>query len=87
MAWTIDYSDKALRQIQKFDKQIAKRIIKHMEKIAGLEDVRGLGHALSGPLGTLWRYRVGDYRVICDIQDKILRILVVEIGHRSNIYD
>ena len=87
MAWTIKYSDKALRQIRKFDKEIAKRILKFMEVIAGHEDARSSGYALSGQLGTLLRYRIGDYRVICDIQDKILRILVVEIGHRSNIYN
>ena len=86
MAWTIDYSGKALRQIGKLEKQTAKRILKSMEKIAELEDARSLGHALTGPLGMLWRYRVGDYRVICDIQDMIVRILVIEVGHRSDIY-
>jgi mRNA interferase RelE/StbE len=86
LAWKINYSDKALRQIRKLDKQTAKRILENMEKIVELDDVRSLGHALAGPLGTLWRYRVGDYRVICDIQDMIVRILVVEVGHRSDIY-
>ena len=85
MAWTIDYSGKALRQIRKLEKQTAERILKYMEEVAELENARSFGRALTGPLGTLWRYRVGDYRVICDIQDICVRILVVEIGHRSSL--
>jgi mRNA interferase RelE/StbE len=85
LVWTIEYSDKALRQTRKLEKHTAKRIIENMEKLAELKDVRSLGHALTGQLGTLWRYRVGDFRIICDIQDMIVRILVVEVGHQSDI--
>ena len=56
------------------------------ERIAGLENPRDTGKALTGPLGSFWRYRVGDYRVICDIQDGALRVLVVQVGNRSVIY-
>ncbi len=56
------------------------------ERIAGQESPRGSGKALTGPLGGLWRYRVGDCRVICDIQDDVLRVLVVQVGHRREIY-
>jgi mRNA interferase RelE/StbE len=69
------------------DKQTAQRILDYMdERIAPLEDPRSTGKALTGPLGEFWRYRVGDYRIICDIQDGALLVLVVRIGKRSDIY-
>jgi mRNA interferase RelE/StbE len=87
LAWTIDYTDSAKQQLRKLDKQTARRIIDYMdERIAPLEDPRSTGRALSGPLGEFWRYRVGDCRVICHIQDGALRVLVVRIGKRSEVY-
>ena len=87
MAWTIDYADTAKGQLRKLDKQTVRRILDFMdERIAPAEDPRSTGKALTGPLGELWRYRVGDYRVICDIQDGALRVLVVQTGHRSGVY-
>jgi len=56
------------------------------KRIADLENPRLTGKVLTGPLGGLWRYRVGDFRVICDIQDTCLRVLVVQIGNRKEIY-
>jgi mRNA interferase RelE/StbE len=56
------------------------------ERVASLEDPRSIGKALTGPLGRFWRYRVGDYRVICKIQDSVLCVLVVQIGNRREIY-
>ena len=57
------------------------------ERIAAQEDPRNTGKALTGPmLGAYWRYRVGDYRIICDIQDGALRVLVIEIGNRREVY-
>ncbi|KAF3998683.1 type II toxin-antitoxin system RelE family toxin [Glaciimonas immobilis] len=87
MAWTIDYADTAKGQLRKLDKQMARRIVDYMdERIAGLENPRTTGKALSGPLDTLWRYRVGDCRVICDIQDGALCVLVVQVGNRREVY-
>ena len=87
MIWTIEYTRTAETQLRKLDKQIAGRILDYLEtKIAALENPRVRGKALSGPLGDLWRYRIGDYRVICEIQDHVMRILVVEAGHRKQIY-
>ncbi len=87
MAWTIDYADTARGQLRKLDKQTVRRILDFMdERIAPAENPRSTGKALTGPLGELWRYRVGDYRVICDIQDGALRVLVVQTGHRSGVY-
>ncbi|MDE3023085.1 MAG: type II toxin-antitoxin system RelE/ParE family toxin [Pseudomonadota bacterium] len=87
MAWTIDYADTAKGQLHTLDKQMARRIVNFMdERIAGQENPRSTGKALTGPLGSFWRYRVGDCRIICDIQDSVLRVLVVQIGHRREIY-
>lgn len=87
MIWTIEYTRTAETQLRKLDRQVAKRILDYLDdKIAPLENPRTRGKALSGPLGELWRYRVGDYRVICEIQDNVMRILVVEAGHRRQIY-
>ena len=87
MAWTIDYAETAKGQLHKLDKQTARRIVDFMdERIAALDDPRSAGKALSGPLGAFWRYRVGDCRVICDIQDGALRVLVVQVGNRREVY-
>lgn len=88
MAWTINYSDTALKALKKMDKQNARRIVDTLEqRIAVLDDPRVNGKALKGNLGDLWRYRIGDYRVLCDIQDGELIILAALIGHRKDIYD
>lgn len=87
MAWTIEYADSAKGQLRKLDPQTARRIVDFMdERIAALQDPRSTGKALTGPLGAFWRYRVGDCRVICDIQDDALRVLVVQVGNRREIY-
>ena len=87
MAWAIEYADTAKGQLLKLDKQTARRIVDFMdERIAGLENPRNTGKALTGPHGGVWRYRVGDCRVICDIQDGALRVLVVQVGNRREIY-
>ena len=87
MLWAIEYADTAKGQLRKLDKQTARRIVDFMdERIAGVENPRNTGKALTGPHGGFWRYRVGDCRVICDIQDGALRVLVVQVGNRREIY-
>ncbi len=87
MAWTIDYTDTARQQLRKLDRQTARRIVDFMDaRIGPVADPRSTGKPLTGPLGGLWRYRVGDCRVICDIQDGTLRVLVVRVGNRREIY-
>ena len=88
MAWTINYTETARKQLRKLDKQTARRILDFMdERITFQEDPRSTGKTLTGPLlGAYWRYRVGDCRVICDLQDSVLCILVIEIGSRKEIY-
>ena len=87
MAWTVDYADTANAQLRKFDRQMARRILDFMdERVAGQANPRSTGRALSGPLGDFWRYRVGDCRVICDIQDGAMRVLVIQVGNRREVY-
>ena len=88
MAWTINYTETARKQLRKLDKQTARRILDFMDqRIASQEDPRSTGKTLTGPLlGACWRYRVGDCRVICELQDSVLCILGIEIGNRKEIY-
>ena len=87
MAWTIEYTDTAKNQIRKLDRKTARRIVDYMdERVAPLDNPRSVGRALTGPLGGLWRYRVGNCRVVCDIQDGVMRVLVVKIGNRREVY-
>jgi mRNA interferase RelE/StbE len=87
LAWTIEYTDSARRQLRKLDKPSARRILDYMnQRIAPLEDARSSGKALRGPLGEFWRYRVGEYRIVCELLDKELRVLVVRVGGRKDIY-
>ena len=87
MAWRIELTATAVKQLGKLDKAEAKRITTFLRlRLAPLDDPRSTGKALTGPqLGAYWRYRVGDYRVICDIQDGRLCILVIEVGNRRDI--
>jgi mRNA interferase RelE/StbE len=88
LAWQISYSATADKQLSKLDRAVAKRIYEFLrDRIATLENPRSTGEALKGSkLGELWRYRVGDYRVITHIKDSVLTILVVTIGNRKDIY-
>lgn len=84
---TVLVSETAKKQLKKLDISIQKRIIEYLEEIAGLQDPRTRGKSLSSNLAGLWRYRVGDYRLICEIRDEILTVEVVRIGHRREVYD
>ena len=87
MAWTIKYIDAAQRNLDRLDRQAAKRIIDYMDtRIAMADDPRDYGVALTGNLSGLWRYRVGDYRVICKIHDDTICVLVLDVGHRRDVY-
>jgi mRNA interferase RelE/StbE len=87
LAWRIDLTETATKQLSKLDKVEAKRVTTFLrQRLAALDDPRSTGKALTGPLGDLWRYRVGDYRIICEIQDEVLRVLVVKIGNRREVY-
>ena len=82
----VDYSSNAKKQLKKLDRQIQSRIVDYMDEVGALQDPRTRGKSLASNLAGLWRYRVGDYRVICNIVDNELLILAVDIGHRREIY-
>jgi mRNA interferase RelE/StbE len=88
MAWRIELSGLAQRNLRALDRQIAVRILRFLhQRLAPLDDPRSLGEALKGPqLGAWWKYRVGDYRIIASIEDRAVRILVVRIGNRREVY-
>lgn len=88
MAWKIELSAQVDRELGKLDPQQTKRILKFLrDRVARLENPRSIGQALHGSeLGEFWKYRVGDYRLICKIEDKELLILVLRVGHRREIY-
>ncbi len=88
MAWRIELDAAAVKELAKLDKPIAQRITAFLrERLAVLDDPRSIGEALKGSrLGNLWKYRVGDYRLIAAIEDSALTILVVRIGNRRNVY-
>ncbi len=88
MAWSVVINDNALKQLAKLGRPDARRIRDFLiDRVEKLPDPRQSGKALTGSkLGNLWRYRVGDYRIICDLQDEVLVVLVVEIGHRREVY-
>ena len=86
MAWTIEFSSRAEKQLRKIDKQIVRRILKFL-KTKVEENPKAVGKYLKGNLSDLWSYRIGDYRLICNFQEKRMIVLVLEIGHRREIYD
>ena len=86
MAWRIELSDDAEAFIAKLDRHEQKRFSKFFDRLMSRDNPRLLGKALSGPLGTFWSYRVGDYRIICDIHDNVLTVEVIRIGHRREVY-
>lgn len=86
MAWTIKVTATAKKQLGKLDKPVARRVAQKLAQLSELEDPRAQGKALTGPLLGLWRYRIGDYRVLAEIRDGELVVLVLEIDHRSQVY-
>lgn len=88
MTWRIEYTGSAQRSIRRLDPQIQRRLRDFLEnRLAYMDNPRQLGAALQGtPYQDLWRYRVGNYRIITEIDDDSIRILVVRIAHRREAY-
>jgi len=88
MAWKIEISPTAQKQLDELDKPVSTRIVKFLrERIEKLDDPRQVGDRLHGTLSPFWRYRVGDYRIICSLENDRLVVLVLRIGHRRDIYN
>lgn len=88
MAWRIEFASAAERELAGLDRQVAKRILAFLEgRVAKSDDPRRLGAALRGrALGGFWKYRVGDYRIIASLDDGVMLILVLSVGHRREVY-
>lgn len=88
MTWRIEIDPAAAKELRSLGSEPARRILEFLtDRVARLEDPRAIGEALKGAkLGALWKYRVGDYRIIADIQDAVVTILVVRIGNRREVY-
>lgn len=88
MVWDLKFDEGAQKDLAKLDKQVAKRITTFLvDRVAALDDPRSLGEALKGSkLGDFWKYRVGDYRIIVNIEDGALLVLVLKIGNRREVY-
>lgn len=87
MSWDYSFTDKARKELKKLGHEPARKIIRFLdERIQGDDSPRDFGKALSGDLGEYWRYRVEDYRILCEIQDDVLIVLVVKVGHRRDVY-
>ena len=87
MIWKVEFDDRALKELRKLDPPSQSQILHFLrERIAIAESPRRLGRALSGDRRGLWRYRIGHYRLICRIEDDRLVVLIVVVGHRSEVY-
>jgi mRNA interferase RelE/StbE len=85
--WRIEITRTAERQITKLDRTAQRSIRRFLrDRLTPADDPRQWGKALQGEKRGLWRYRVGDYRLICDIQDEKITVIVLEVGHRKDVY-
>ena len=85
--WRLETSAQFDTAARKLDRQVLRRIKAYLDDVCELEDPRQRGKGLTGDLAGYWRYRIGDYRVIVEIQDRVLVIVAIGLGHRSQIYD
>lgn len=88
MAWTIEFLPEAARELRKLDRQVAASLLRFLhQRVRRADNPRAVGEPLrTERLGAYWKYRVGDYRLICCIQDQRILVTVVRIGHRSDVY-
>ena len=87
MAWAVELAESAANALDKLDAPTQQRIWRYLRgRLSRTDNPRQSGKALTGPYSGLWRYRIGDYRLICRIEDARLVVLVVKIGHRRNVY-
>ncbi len=88
MVWAIEFDEAAKKELAKLDRQVARRLLDFLkQRVISLKDPRSVGQALKGSkLGEFWKYRVGDFRIIANIQDQKMIILILRVGNRREIY-
>ena len=87
MAWRVEFQRSAAKQLRELDRPIQRRILNYFRsRVLAADDPRKQGKALTGDKGGLWRYRIGDFRAICKLEDERLVVLVLEVGHRREAY-
>jgi mRNA interferase RelE/StbE len=88
LAWQIEFDPEAIKDLKKLDRPVQKRIVEFLKlRLAPLDNPRTLGEALAGSrLGNYWKYRVGDWRIICDLQDHKIIVRVLRVGNRREVY-
>lgn len=88
MSWVYRFDERALKELRKLGKQAQRDIVAYLDgRIAGDADPRRFGKGLKADQAGLWRYRVGDYRILCQIKNGELLVLVVAVGHRRDVYE
>ena len=88
MTWSVEYDRRVLKDMKKLDRAVQREILDYFdERIRGPHDPRRFGEPLKSPFSGLWRYRIGDYRAVCRIEDQSLVVLVLRVAHRSKVYD
>jgi len=86
LAWKIEFTKKAKKEFIKLDKTTQKQISKFISKIEYSYDPKNFGEALTGDLHMFWKYRVGNYRLICNMKDDVFMVQIIRIGHRREVY-
>jgi mRNA interferase RelE/StbE len=87
LTWSVEWDERARRELRRLDPAVQRQILRYLrERIAGSNDPRRFGRSLGGQLGGLWRYRVGDYRLVCEVANDRLVVLVLAVGHRKDVY-
>ena len=88
MTWKVEWDDRARKDLRKLDSPVQKEILKYLRtRLEGSKDPRVFGQSLSGNKQGLWRYRIGNYRLICRLEDHALVVFVVGLGHRKEVYE
>jgi mRNA interferase RelE/StbE len=87
MSWIYRIDERAVKQLKKLDRATQRAILRYLDdRVAGAEDPRSFGKSLRGNFAEFWRYRVGDYRILCQIRDQEMIVLVINVGHRRDVY-
>jgi len=86
LAWTASFDPRAFKELEKLDRTVQRRIVSLLQRLQGAEDPRKTGKPLHGERAGLWRYRVGDYRIVCSLDDESSSLRVMRVGHRKSVY-